>query len=143
MASSSEGLENKIVITSGSRKTSIARAVIRRGSGRYRVNGIPIEIWPNEMAKTIMLEPVLLLGDKIRSLVDIEVSVSGGGYVSQARAVRTAVARGLLRFFENNPIIRSLYIEYDRTLLAGDPRQTEPEKWMRYSARRFRQKSYR
>ncbi|MEM1649786.1 MAG: 30S ribosomal protein S9, partial [Sulfolobales archaeon] len=40
-------------------------------------------------------------------------------------------------------LIRSLYIEYDRSMLAGDPRQTEPEKWMRYSARRFRQKSYR
>ncbi|MGC8678891.1 MAG: 30S ribosomal protein S9, partial [Fervidicoccaceae archaeon] len=33
--------------------------------------------------------------------------------------------------------------EYDRVMLAGDPRQTEPEKYMRYSARRRWQKSYR
>jgi len=140
---SKEDSEIKIVIASGSRKTSVAKAVIKRGSGGYRVNGVPIELWPNEMTKTIMMEPVALLGEKIRSLIDIEVSVSGGGYVSQAKAVRTAVARGILRFFDNNPIIKRLFVEYDRTMLAGDPRQTEPEKWMRYSARRFRQKSYR
>ncbi|MEM0457518.1 MAG: 30S ribosomal protein S9 [Sulfolobales archaeon] len=133
----------KIVISSGSRKTSIARAVIRKGNGRYRVNGIPIEVWPNEMTRLIMMEPVLLIGEKLRSLIDIDVSVSGGGYVSQAKAVRMAVARGILRYFEDESLIRSLYIEYDRSMLAGDPRQTEPEKWMRYSARRFRQKSYR
>ena len=140
---SKEDSEIKIVIASGSRKTSVAKAVIKRGSGRYRVNGVPIELWPNEMTKKIMMEPVALLGEKIRSLIDIEVSVSGGGYVSQAKAVRTAVARGILRFFDDNPIIKRLFVEYDRTMLAGDPRQTEPEKWMRYSARRFRQKSYR
>jgi small subunit ribosomal protein S9 len=140
---SKEDSEIKIVIASGSRKTSVAKAVIKRGSGRYRVNGVPIELWLNEMTKTIMMEPVALLGEKTRSLIDIEVSVSGGGYVSQAKAVRTAVARGILRFFDDNPIIKRLFVEYDRTMLAGDPRQTEPEKWMRYSARRFRQKSYR
>ncbi|MEZ0290193.1 MAG: 30S ribosomal protein S9 [Sulfolobales archaeon] len=139
----SETSAQKIIIASGSRKTSIARAVIKPGNGKYRVNGIPIEIWPNEMARLIMLEPVLLIGEKLRSLIDIEVSVSGGGYVSQAKAVRTAVARGVLRYFENSELIKSLYIEYDRSMLTGDPRQTEPEKWMRYSARRFRQKSYR
>ena len=32
---------------------------------------------------------------------------------------------------------------YNRVLLAGDPRQAEPKKPNRYSARRFKQKSYR
>ncbi len=139
----SEQKREKIVIASASRKTSIAKAVIREGRGRFRVNGVPIEIYPNEMTRLVMLEPLYILGDKIRSKIDIDVYVSGGGYVSQAKAVRTAVARGILEFFDNNELIRSLFIEYDRSLLAGDPRQTEPEKWMRYSARRFRQKSYR
>ncbi|MEM4020907.1 MAG: 30S ribosomal protein S9, partial [Nitrososphaerota archaeon] len=32
---------------------------------------------------------------------------------------------------------------YNRVLLAGDPRQAEPKKPNRRSARRFKQKSYR
>jgi small subunit ribosomal protein S9 len=41
------------------------------------------------------------------------------------------------------PILKEVFKEFDRTMISGDPRRTESEKWMRYSARRFRQKSYR
>jgi len=132
----------KIVISVGKRKTAIARAVIRPGIGRVRVNGVPIEIWPIEMARIKMLEPLLLLQPKLRESVDIDVKVEGGGVMAQADAVRMAIARGLVAFF-NIPELKELYKEFDRTMLAGDPRRTEPEKWLRYSARRFRQKSYR
>lgn len=132
----------KIVISVGKRKTAIARAVIKPGIGRVRVNGVPIEIWPIEMARMKMLEPLLLLQPKLRESVDIDVKVEGGGVMAQADAVRMAIARGLVAFF-NIPELKELYKEFDRTMLAGDPRRTEPEKWLRYSARRFRQKSYR
>ena len=132
----------KIVISVGKRKTAIARAVIKPGVGRVRVNGVPIEIWPIEMARMKMLEPLLLLQPKLRESVDIDVKVEGGGVMAQADAVRMAIARGLVAFF-NIPELKELYKEFDRTMLAGDPRRTEPEKWLRYSARRFRQKSYR
>lgn len=132
----------KIVVSVGKRKTAIARAVIRPGIGRVRVNGVPIEIWPIEMVRMKMLEPLLLLQPKLRESVDIDVRVEGGGVMAQADAVRMAIARGLVAFF-NIPELKELYKEFDRTMLAGDPRRTEPEKWLRYSARRFRQKSYR
>jgi small subunit ribosomal protein S9 len=45
--------------------------------------------------------------------------------------------------YTENEELRTIFKEYSRPMLAGDPRQTEPEKWMRYSARRWRQKSYR
>ncbi|MEL9939798.1 MAG: 30S ribosomal protein S9 [Ignisphaera sp.] len=132
----------KIVISVGKRKTAIARAIIRPGQGRFRVNGYPVELWPIELARLKMLEPLNILSEKLRNTIDIDVNVEGGGVMAQAYAVRTAVARGLVMYFEN-PLIKQLFNEYDRSMLAGDPRQTEPEKWMRYSARRFRQKSYR
>jgi len=132
----------KIVVSVGKRKTAIARAVIKPGIGRVRINGVPIEIWPIEMARIKMLEPLLLLQPKLRESVDIDVRVEGGGVMAQADAVRMAIARGLVAFF-NIPELKELYKEFDRTMLAGDPRRTEPEKWLRYSARRFRQKSYR
>ncbi|MEM4518600.1 MAG: 30S ribosomal protein S9, partial [Sulfolobales archaeon] len=48
-----------------------------------------------------------------------------------------------LLLFTGSEELKQRFKEYSRAMLAGDPRQTEPEKWMRYSARRWRQKSYR
>ncbi|MET1160717.1 MAG: 30S ribosomal protein S9 [Thermoprotei archaeon] len=132
----------KIVIATGKRKTSIARAVIKPGEGRVWINGVPIEIWPYEMARLKMMEPLLLVGD-LSKKVDIYVNVRGGGYMSQADAARMAIARGLLEYTGNNEELKRVFEEYDRYMLSGDPRRTEPEKWGRYSARRRWQKSYR
>ncbi len=46
----------RVVIAVGKKKTAIAKAVIRPGIGRVRVNGVPIEIWPIEMARMRMME---------------------------------------------------------------------------------------
>ncbi len=132
----------KIVMSVGKRKTAIARAIIKAGSGKCRVNGIPIEIWPIEIARLKMMEPLMLLNEKLRNTIDIDVTIEGGGVMAQAYAVRNAIARGVIVYF-NMPILREIFKEFDRTMISGDPRRTESEKWMRYSARRFRQKSYR
>ncbi|MEM1533411.1 MAG: 30S ribosomal protein S9 [Desulfurococcaceae archaeon] len=131
----------KIVVSSGKRKTSVARAVIKPGSGRVWINGVPVELWPIEMAKIKIMEP-LLISEKLRKNVDIVVNVRGGGFMSQADAVRAAIARGLLAYF-NSEELKNIFLEYDRYMLSGDPRRTEPEKYMRRSARRRWQKSYR
>jgi len=132
----------RIVISVGKRKTAIARAIIKPGNGRFRVNGVPVEIWPIEMARLKMMEPLLLLSPELRNSIDIDVKVEGGGVMAQADAVRMAIARGVVAFFGLS-VLKDLYKEFDRHMLSGDPRRTEPEKWLRYSARRFRQKSYR
>ncbi|MEM1707074.1 MAG: 30S ribosomal protein S9 [Sulfolobales archaeon] len=138
----SKSRQLKVVIEIGKRKTAVARATITPGSGRVWVNDIPVEIFPIELARIKMMEPLLLAGDIIRKSVDISVKVSGGGYMAQAEAVRMAIARGLVRFTGSEEL-KQIFREYARYMLSGDPRQTEPEKWMRYSARRWRQKSYR
>lgn len=138
----SKGKQLKVVIEIGKRKTAVARATVTQGSGRVWVNDVPIEIFPIELARIKMMEPILLAGDSIRKSVDISVRVSGGGYMAQAEAVRMAIARGLAKFTGSEEL-KQLFREYTRYMLSGDPRQTEPEKWMRYSARRWRQKSYR
>ncbi len=150
-------MKAKIVVATGKRKRAIARAVISPGKGRVWINGIPIELVIPELARAKMLEPLLLAGKKIRSLIDIRVKVEGGGFMGQADAVRMAIARGLLEYFRCergsgeecekanrlHEALKQIFEEYDRTMLAGDPRRTEPEKYMRYSARRRWQKSYR
>jgi len=132
----------KIIISSGKRKTAIARAIIRPGKGRVFINNIPLEIYPIEMARWKILEPLLLAGDDIRNCVDIHVNVRGGGVMAQADAARMAIARGLVELTKNEEL-KKIFLEYDKTMLSGDPRQAEPKKFARYSARRRWQKSYR
>jgi len=133
----------KIVIATGKRKTSIARAVIKPGEGRVWINNIPLEIYPIEMAREKIAEPLNLIGNLAKQ-IDIKINVRGGGVMSQADACRIAIARGLVEYFsEHRNELLQIFKEYDRHMLSGDPRQTEPEKWGRYSARRRWQKSYR
>lgn len=131
----------RVVLAVGKKKTAVARAVIKPGIGRVRINGYPLELWPIELARQKMAEPLLLAGD-LANKVDIEVEVRGGGYMGQATAVRMAIARGLVKFFEDQKL-RDLYLQYDPYMLKGDPRRTEPKKPGIKHARSKRQKAYR
>jgi len=132
----------KVLLTSGKRKTAIARATVRAGRGRVRINNVPVEIYEPEIARDKILEPLLLAGDNIWKQLDIDVRVSSGGFISQAEAARTAVARALLRWTKSSHL-QTLFTEYDRTLVAGDPRRREPKKFGGPGARARDQKSYR
>lgn len=127
--------------TSGKKKTAIARATVSDGEGRVRINSQPVELVEPEIARLKMLEPFRIV-DGIRDDVDIDVSVRGGGYNGQADAVRTAIARGLVEF-RNDAELRDAYMEFDRSLLVNDVRQSEPKKWGGPGARARYQKSYR
>ncbi len=127
--------------TSGKKKTAVARATARDGSGRVRVNSVPIELVEPEIARLKMLEPFRIV-DGVRDAVDLDVSVEGGGFSGQADAVRTAIARALVQH-TNDAELRDAYMEFDRSLLVNDIRQTEPKKWGGPGARARYQKSYR
>jgi len=131
-----------IVIASGKRKTAIARAIIKPGIGRVRINSIPLEIYEPQFARMLISEPLLLLDEQTRKMYDIEVTVKGGGFMGQAQAIRTAIARGLIKI-TNREDLKALYLSYDRSLIVEDPRQAEPKKPRGRSARAKRQKSYR
>lgn len=131
----------KIVVNSMKRKTSIARAVVKEGKGRVRINSVAIEIYEPKIARLKILDPLRLAADVVKNL-DISVKVKGGGWVSQAEAARMAVATGLVKFTESEELRRK-FIDEDRYMLAGDPRRTEPKKWGGRSARAKVQKSYR
>ena len=131
----------KVLQAVGKRKTSIARATIRPGKGIVRINSLSVEAYEPELARQIIMEPLLLAGDKARG-VDINVKVSGGGVMSQAQAVRTSIANALVDFF-NDKELRSKYLAYDRHLLVADVRQKEMRTPYRSRARARRQKSKR
>jgi small subunit ribosomal protein S9 len=128
-------------VTSGKRKSAVARAHIKKGSGRVRINSIPLEIYGNELSRLKIQEPLILAGDRI-SKVDINVNVHGGGYMGQASAARTAIARALVEYFDDRELTAVLR-QYDRSMLVNDPRRKLPKKPLGRGARKKRQKSYR
>jgi small subunit ribosomal protein S9 len=132
----------KVLVVSGKRKTAIARAVVRPGTGRIRINRTPIEIFEPELAREKIMEPLLQAGDDVWKQLDIEVKVSGGGYIGQAEASRMAIANALLKWTKSSHL-RTVFVEYDRTMIAGDPRRKEPKKFGGHGARARDQKSYR
>jgi small subunit ribosomal protein S9 len=131
----------RVVVSTGKRKTSLAKATVRDGTGRIRINGIPLEIHQPELARMRIIEPLILFGEGWKRF-DIKIRVKGGGFMSQADAIRMAIATGLIRMSQDFEA-RSKMIEHDRTMLVGDPRRTEPKKFGGPSARSRYQKSYR
>ncbi len=133
---------SKVLLTSGKRKTAIARATVREGQGRIRINKIPVEILEPEIARRKIMEPLLQIGEEIWKKLDIDIKVSGGGFMGQAEAARTSIARALIKWTKSKHV-KTVLTEYDRTMVAGDSRRREPKKFGGPGARARDQKSYR
>jgi small subunit ribosomal protein S9 len=134
-------LKTQTILTSGKRKTAIARAATKKGKGIITINGYPIEFHPVQILREKIFEPIQLVGDKINE-VNIEVEVHGGGTTGQADAARTAIAKGIVEYFGDDKI-EEMFRLYDRTLLVNDIRRKLPKKPQGSGARAKRQKSYR
>ena len=134
-------MAKKVVNTSGKRKTAIARATVQKGSGLVRVNNKPVELYEPEIARWKIMEPLRIAGNHVDK-VNVDVSVKGGGFMSQASAVHTAIAKGLVEF-TGDPSLKIAFLDHDRSLLVSDSRRKEPKKPLGRGARRKRQKSYR
>ena len=132
----------KVLVVSGKRKTATARAVVRPGGGKVRINLVPVEIYEPEVAREKIMEPLLQAGEDIWYQMDMDIKTSGGGYMGQAEAARMAVANALLKWTKSSHL-RTVFTEYDRTMIAGDSRRKEPKKFGGPGARAKAQKSYR
>ena len=135
--------KEKITFATGKRKTAVARARVKLGTGRVTINKIPLDLWEPEYARIRIREP-LLMADELSQKVDIKVNVRHGGFSSQAEAVRQAIAKSMVDFFKDEKL-KKLYLDYDRNLLVYDPRRTEPHKpsRSRKGPRRHKQRSKR
>lgn len=73
--------------------------------------------------------------------VDIRVRVKGGGHTSQVYAIRQAIAKAIVAFYQKyvdeaqKKEIKDTLIHYDRSLLVADPRRCEPKKFGGQGAR--------
>lgn len=131
----------KMLTICGKRKMSIARASIKKGAGVIRVNKVNLTAYTPELAKGKIMEPILIAGDLAKG-VNIDVIVNGGGTMSQAEAIRNAIAKALVAYTGNKEL-KKTFLSYDRHLLVADIRRTEPQKPCRSAARRSKQTSKR
>jgi small subunit ribosomal protein S9 len=130
----------KIINSSGKRKRAVARATVKKGTGRVTVNNILLEDYTPKMAKMRIMEPLLLSG--MKDQINVSVKVNGGGIIGQSNAARLAIARAIVNFSEDKNIEKT-FLEYDRQLLVADIRRKETCKPNDSKARAKRQKSYR
>lgn len=129
------------VQATGKRKSAVARATVKEGSGNVYINKRSLDVFEPELARLKIKEPIRLAED-IADEVDIEVNVDGGGFMGQADASRTAIAKGLLKWEEDEDLYKK-FKEYDETLIKSDTRKKESKKPGGRGARKKRQKSYR
>ncbi|MCK4366224.1 MAG: 30S ribosomal protein S9, partial [Thermoplasmatales archaeon] len=113
----------KVINASGKRKTAVARASVQKGTGLVRINKKPVELYEPELARWKLLEPIKI-ADKHMTGINIDVSVKGGGFMSQASAARTAIAKGLVEF-TGDPSLKIAFLDHDRSLLVSDSRRKE------------------
>lgn len=131
--------ESRAIQTSGTRKRAIARATLKEGKGKIKINGRFLDNWGEEMLRLRIKEP-LILAEELGKKVDIEVAVRGGGINGQAEAVRLAIARALVEYDKK---LKKAFEDYDRWLLVADVRRKEVRKPNISKARAKKQKSYR
>lgn len=134
-------MAKKVVHLSGTRKRAVARATVKEGKGIIRVNKQLLDSFMPAMAKLRIQEPLIIAGD-ISKKVDINVNVFGGGWQSQAEAIRLVVAKGLVEF-TGSKALRKEFLDYDRHLLVADVRRNEPHKPNDSKPRAKRQASFR
>jgi small subunit ribosomal protein S9 len=134
-------MSEKVVVATGKRKTAVARAVAHKGTGKVFVNKIPVELIKPDIARLKVSEPIEIAGRDVANGIDVKITVEGGGVMGQAEASRVVVSNVLASF--GGESVRKRLLEYDRKMLVGDSRRTEPKKFGGHSARRRKQKSYR
>ena len=122
----------------GKRKTSVAKVWLTAGSGKMSINGQSLDEWLGglDMIKKRVLQP-LQITNQIEG-VDIVASTLGGGFSSQADALRHGISKALTSF---DPSFRAML--KPAGLLTRDSRVVERKKYGRRKARRSPQFSKR
>jgi small subunit ribosomal protein S9 len=86
----------------GKRKSSVARVILRQGSGNIEVNRRALEeYFPRSYLQSVAKQPLTQTG--YEGNVDVRIRVHGGGISGQAAAVRHGIARALT---EVDPALR-------------------------------------
>lgn len=124
-------------IGTGRRKTSTARVYLRRGTGKFVVNGVDLEqYFGRATSKMVVRQPLSLV--QVQDNFDVLVNVQGGGMTGQAGAIRLGISRALMEYDATlRPTLR------EAGFVTRDARQVERKKIGLHKARKRPQYSKR
>jgi small subunit ribosomal protein S9 len=121
----------------GRRKEAVCRARLLEGTGRWEINGRPIEdYFPSATHRMVVTEPLRLTETEGR--YDIIAKIEGGGVSGQAGALRHALSKALV---ELDPELRPMLKK--QGFLTRDAREKERRKYGLKKARKAPQYSKR
>jgi len=114
----------------GRRKTSVARVILKEGSGKVSVNGKDFEVAVQQnLNRAEILSPFKVTSTE--GVYDVFINVDGGGITGQAQAIRLGISRALI---EINPEFKPLLRK--EGFLTRDPRMVERKKYGQPKARK-------
>jgi len=130
------------IVTSGKRKTAVAKAMITEGNGKVRINNKDYKHL--QIFDRFKIEEPLRIGENVLGKLnfDVTITVRGGGEKGQIDAARVALARAILKFSKSKEL-QAAYLSYDRNLTVADVRRKEMYKPGDSKARKKRQSSKR
>lgn len=114
----------------GRRKTSVARVIVKNGSGQITINGKSLnDYFPQSTHQGEVMAPFNAI--EATGSYDVTANVEGGGLTGQAQAVKLGIARSLVA---SDPELRAkLKVG---SLLTRDPRMVERKKYGQRKARK-------
>jgi small subunit ribosomal protein S9 len=123
-------MANELIHAVGKRKSSIARIYVKRGTGKFVVNGKEMPDYFTRPTSRIIVEQPLVLTNNMGKW-DIFVNVAGGGPSGQAGATRHGITRAILKI---DPTTRPVLKK--EGLITRDAREVERKKPGRSGARK-------
>lgn len=118
------------IVTTGRRKTSVARVILRNGSGTITINSRSLDqYFKLETLRNEVKMP--FTATETAGKYDVVANVDGGGLTGQAGAVKLGIARALV---EVDGELKSKLRAHD--LLTRDPRMVERKKYGQRKARK-------
>lgn len=106
----------------GRRKESVARVILKSGSGEFMVNKRLLESYfGREVSRMLVKQPLIVAN--VLSKLNVSANVRGGGLSGQAGAICHGIARALLKYDEAlKPILKKA------NFLTRDSRMKERKK---------------
>jgi small subunit ribosomal protein S9 len=123
-------MAEKITHGTGRRKTSVARVYLKAGKGKITINDRPLEVYfPYAIQQVTVKSPLVVLDAEGK--YDINVTIAGGGFNSQAEAIRHGISRAFdVLDSTNRPPLKA------NGFLTRDSRMVERKKYGQRKARR-------
>ncbi len=123
-------MAENLAVATGRRKTAVARAFLRPGTGVITVNEKTVDVYfPTPILASVAKSPLKVTSNEER--FDVVLTVVGGGPAGQAEACRHAISRALTKQDQSNR--SSLRAS---GFLRRDPRMVERKKYGQRGARR-------